>query len=373
MLIFITIAAISIFALRSIIFIVGMYKEHRNIRTTNNSDKFYVSVIVPARNEEIHIADCIRSISANKYPNDKLEIIAVNDRSNDNTLNILQQLQNEIPNLKVVNIENESQKQNLQGKPGALQAGINHSQGDIIMFTDADCIVGEHWIETISSQYSDNNVGLVASFTNVLGNRIFDKIQAIEWAYLHTMASAGVGLGQPLGCYGNNLSIRRSTYNAVGGYQNIQFSVTEDLALLQAVHNSGSQVRYITHKDSDVDTYACKTFGEYLKQRHRWAVGGLALGWRAAIFIISSALLILGVISTIIYWQPLYLAAIVFSRIFWDYWLIGSSFNILQKKELKKWIPVGVLFFIILESFVPFLVLKKKIEWKGQVFDRIKN
>jgi cellulose synthase/poly-beta-1,6-N-acetylglucosamine synthase-like glycosyltransferase len=369
----VTAAAIFAFTLRSIIFIAGMYKERKEIIKGNNSQLPFVSVIVPARNEEKHITDCIRSIGTNNFLEEKLEIIAVNDRSSDNTLSILNKLQNEIPNLKIVNIANESQKQNLKGKPGALQAGIDNSSGEIIMFTDADCIVGEHWIETISSQYNDNNVGLVASFTNVVGNRLFDKIQAIEWTYLHTMASAGVGFGQPLGCYGNNLSVRRSNYNTVGGYRKIKFSVTEDLALLQAVHHSGSQVRYITHKDADVDTYACETFGEYLKQRHRWAVGGLALGWRAAIFIISSALLILGVISTIIYWQPLYLIAIVISRIFWDYWLIGSSFNILQKKELKKWIPLGVLFFIVLESIVPFLLLKKKIEWKGQIFNRTKS
>jgi cellulose synthase/poly-beta-1,6-N-acetylglucosamine synthase-like glycosyltransferase len=369
----ITIAAIIAFTLRSIIFITGMYRERKNIINDTHSENPFVSIIVPARNEESHIADCIRSIYNNKYPDDKLEIIAVNDRSEDKTLTILEDLQTTISNLKIVNITSVAQKQNLQGKPGALQAGIDIAQGEIIMFTDADCIVGEHWIETISTQYADKNVGLVASFTNVLGNRLFDKIQAIEWTYLHTMASAGVGLGQPLGCYGNNLSVRLSTYESVGGYNNIRFSVTEDLALLQAVYNSGSKVRYITHKDADVDTYACKTFGEYLKQRHRWAVGGLDLGWRAAIFIVSSALLILGVISTIIFWNPLYLSAIVLSRIFWDYWLIGSSFNILQKKELKKWIPAGVLFFIILESIVPFLVLKKQIEWKGQIFNRTKD
>ena len=365
-----TYTAIIAFSLRGIIFLYGAYRERKNTSTTKISNFPFVSIIVPARNEENNIENCIRSVSANRYPKNKFEIIAVNDRSTDNTLKILEQLKNEIPNLKIVNVKNEYDKKNLKGKPGAIQAGIDASSGEIIMMTDADCIVGEEWIKTIVSQYNNTNIGLVASFTNVVGNRVFDRIQAIEWAYLHTMASAGVGLNQPLGCYGNNLSVRREAYEKVGGYKNIRFSVTEDLALLQSVHNAGYKIRYLTHKDADVDTFACKTFGEYLKQRHRWAVGGLDLGWRAAIFIISSALLILGIISTLIMWNPVYLVAIVLTRMFWDYLLIGSSFNILDKKELKIWIPLAVLFFIVLETIVPLLVLQKKIEWKGQVFQR---
>ncbi len=360
--------AITAFSLRGVIFLTGAYKERKHTYNKSSETKPFVSVIVPARNEERNIMQCINSIHNNNYPEDKYEIIAVNDRSTDNTLSVLNDLSRSIKNLKVINVTEENKIKNLRGKPGALEKGIAAARGEIILMTDADCLVGKHWIETMAAQYNTPEVGLVASFTNVLGKRIFDIIQAIEWAYLHTMASAGVGLKQPLGCYGNNLSVSKKAYIAVGGYRKIKFSVTEDLALLQTIHKAGYTVRYLTHKDADVDTFACKTFSEYLKQRHRWAVGGLDLGWRAAIFVISSALLILGIIASIVIWNPVYLTAIVLTRMFWDYLLIGSSFNILQKKELKKWIPVAVLFFIVLETIVPFLLLKKQVEWKGQVF-----
>lgn len=75
--------------------------------------------------------------------------------------------------------------------------------------TDADCIVHPDWIRTIAECYADDNIGLVASFTLVGGKRLFDIIQSVEWIYMNTMASAGVGLNIPLGCYGNNLSVRK--------------------------------------------------------------------------------------------------------------------------------------------------------------------
>lgn len=366
-----TYTAIIAFSLRGIIFVFGAYRERQNINHKTIETFPSVSVVVPARNEQTNIKNCLHSVYKNKYPHDKFEIIAVNDRSTDDTLEILEKLKEEIPNLKIVNIKSEADKDNLQGKPGALQAGINVAQGDIILMTDADCIVDEKWIRTLVSQYTSENIGLVASFTNVTGNKIFDRIQAIEWTYLHTMACAGIGLNQPLGCYGNNLSIRKKVFDQIGGYKKIKFSVTEDLALLQTVHRAGYKIHYLIHENADVDTYACSTVREYLKQRHRWAVGGLDLGWRAAIFIISSAFLILGIISSIFLWNPLDLVLIVLTRMFWDYLLIGSSFNILNKKELKKWIPLGVLFFIIEEVIVPFLLLKPKVNWKGQTFKRI--
>lgn len=325
---------------------------------------------MPARNEELNIERCLQSIENNSYPLDKFEIIAVNDRSSDRTQEILEALSAKNKRIKIIKIENDEQKENLKGKPGALQAGINHASGEIILMTDADCTVNENWIETVVREFSDSSVGLVASFTHISGTKIFDRIQAVEWAYLHTMASAGVGLNQPLGCYGNNLSVRKSDFDDAGGYKSIKFSVTEDLALLQAIHKLGKRVRYLIHPKSDVYTLSCSTLREYIKQRHRWAVGGLELGWRAAIFVISSAFLILGLVTSIVTLNFIGLGFLITSRIIWDYLLIGSSFNKLMKKELKKWIPLSVLFFIFYEFFVPFLVLSKEVKWKGQTFKR---
>jgi cellulose synthase/poly-beta-1,6-N-acetylglucosamine synthase-like glycosyltransferase len=353
-----------------LIFIIGANLERK--RKSNESTEYqpYVSVIIAARNEENNIEKSVLSVSKSNYPKDKYEIIVVNDRSTDSTENILKELQSIISNLNVLSITTDSQKKNLKGKPGAISYGISVARGEIIMMTDADCIVNEEWINSIVSEFSNNQVGLVASFTNVIGERIFDKIQAVEWAYLHTMASGGIGWNHPLGCYGNNLSIRKQAYEKVGGYENISFSVTEDLAMLQAISNSGYEVRYITKADADVDTLPTLTFADYIKQRHRWAVGGLGLGWKALIFVLSSSFLFLGLLSSILLGSAMYFSFILLTRLLWDYLLISDSFRILKKEELIKWIPLSVAFFMIIEPLVPFLLFKKNVVWKGQIFKK---
>jgi cellulose synthase/poly-beta-1,6-N-acetylglucosamine synthase-like glycosyltransferase len=370
----IIIISITILISRTIIFSLGSYIE-RNKKIDFFGDNEYpkVSVVVPARNEEENIESCINSISINNYPIENFEIVAVNDRSTDKTGEILTELSKKIENLKVVNIDEAHLHINLKGKPGALQSGIDEANGEIILMTDADCKVGPNWIKKISSCYKNKKIGFVASFTNIEGKGFFNRIQAIEWIYMHTLACAGIGLGQPLGCFGNNISVRKSDFDEIGGFEKIRFSVTEDLALITEFHKQGKGIIYLVDEDADIDTLPCRTLGEYLHQHHRWAVGGMELGWKAFTFVLSSISLWIGLIISIV--TGTYFLASLFPviRIIGDYIVVLPSIIRLKKHELIPWIIPSVIFFITLEIFVPFLLFKKTIKWKDQSFRRVKK
>ncbi len=358
-----------IFSLRSIIFLIGLFNERRRKSPEWSSDiRQFVSVIVPARNEENNISDCIKSIMSNSYPKNQFELIVVNDRSTDNTGMVLEDLHVMYTNLIIIKITEETADKNLKGKPGALQAGIRAAKGDIILMTDADCIVNEKWIEQVVKSFNDHEVGLTAAVTNINGKNFFETVQGVEWTYMHTMACAGIGLNQPLGCFGNNLSVRKSVFDELGGYEKIKFSVTEDLALQQAVFNYGKKVRYMVSEETSIDTLPCKTFKAYMKQRHRWSLGGLKLGWRAALFVVSSLALWTGIISSVLFCNISWLIALLAIRIFWDSLLIIISLKSLRRMKSVKWIVPSVFFFMLMELVVPFLIFDKETTWKDQVF-----
>jgi cellulose synthase/poly-beta-1,6-N-acetylglucosamine synthase-like glycosyltransferase len=370
----IIIISITILISRTIIFSLGSYIE-RNKKIDFFGDNEYpkVSVVVPARNEEENIENCINSISINNYPIENFEIVAVNDRSTDKTGEILTELSKKIENLKVVNIDEAHLHINLKGKPGALQSGIDEANGEIILMTDADCKVGPNWIKKISSCYKNKKIGFVASFTNIEGKGLFNRIQAIEWIYMHTLACAGIGLGQPLGCFGNNISVRKSDFDEIGGFEKIRFSVTEDLALITEFHKQGKGIIYLVDEDADIDTLPCRTLGEYLHQHHRWAVGGMELGWKAFTFVLSSISLWIGLIISIVTGNYFLASLFPVIRIIGDYIVVLPSIIRLKKQELIPWIITSVIFFITLEIFVPFLLFKKTIKWKDQSFRRVKK
>jgi cellulose synthase/poly-beta-1,6-N-acetylglucosamine synthase-like glycosyltransferase len=330
----------------------------------------FISVIVPARNEENKIENCINILLKSNYPTDLFEVICVNDRSEDNTGLILDNLAKKYPNLKVLHILNDIDKGNLKGKPGALHHGILKSSGDIIMMTDADCDVNPNWLKTVSEKFNDPSIALVPSYTLIKGNRIFDKLQAVEWLYMHTMAAAGVGLNNPLGCYGNNLSIRKKVYDELGGYPNIKFSVTEDLALLKSVFKSGYKVNYVCDYNASVSTLPCLTLSEYISQHKRWSVGGLDLGYNAVFFVATSLIIWIGLVVAIISAKPIWILIILFTRIFGDYIVIKPVMNILKQNHLHSWILPSVGFFMLMELIIPPLLIDTRIEWKGQIFNK---
>jgi cellulose synthase/poly-beta-1,6-N-acetylglucosamine synthase-like glycosyltransferase len=341
-----------------------------------SSENFsFVSVIVPARNEEKNIKNCIKSILNSNYPKEKFEIIVINDRSTDNTLREITELANQNPTVKICDIKSEAEKRNLQGKPGAIKVGIDAAFGEIIMMTDADCTVSENWISTVVSSFENSNnsstikkTGMVCAYTNMKSDKMFHYFQAIEWAYMHTFACAGIGLDVVLGCFGNNISITKEAYNKIGGFDKLKFSVTEDFVLLNAIFQAGFGIKYLCDKNSVVETLPVATFSEYMAQRKRWSKGGADLGWKAVIYVFSSVCLWFAIILSAVNCNFYLMAISIILRFLGDALILFPVFDILENRYLKKWIPFSVCFYSLIELMLPFTLLSRTVKWKDQTF-----
>ncbi|MCX7929591.1 MAG: glycosyltransferase [Chlorobi bacterium] len=358
-----------VYWLRIIVMAFGSWLEHRTAKplVLQQEELLTVSIIVPARNEEHRISTCLDALSTLDYPHDRLEIIIVDDRSTDRTGQIARSYAERIPTLRVVSLT-EAQTGNLQGKAGALDAGIQCARGEIILLTDADCAPHRFWARAHVAQYIDPRVAMVCAYTLIDGNSFFERYQAVEWNTTHTMASAGVYYRQYLGCFGNNMSFRRSVYHELGGYRSIPFSVTEDLALLQAVGATGRRVRYLCSTESSVTTEPCRTLGEYIRQHQRWVHGARALRWRAYVFVATTAVYWLSVVSSLVSWTPLAVAAIISGRIVADVILNIPPLVRLRRWSLIPWIVPTTVLFGFLELTLPLMALSRSVRWKDQVF-----
>ncbi|MEZ4723651.1 MAG: glycosyltransferase [Candidatus Kapaibacterium sp.] len=361
------IVSFSFYFARALFFVIGSKKGRIKFKEIIIDNYPFVSIIVPARNEEHNIIMCLESIVDSDYPRSKYEIIVVNDRSDDSTLELAEKFAQSHSNIRVLNISDDSQKV-VAGKPGALDFGIKNSKGDYILLTDADCKVNRKWISSIVKTFIEKDSDLVAAFTLVKHNNFFDKFQAIEWILMHTMASGGMGLNFPLGCFGNNMAFKKSVYTQLGGYGGIEFSVTEDLALLQSVHKNGGKINYVCHRDSTVKTLPLDKFSDYLKQRKRWAIGGKKLGWKATLFVLASLLIWISAIVSLIEGHYYLSVIIMLLKIITDAILVLPTIFTVKEKGLLPYLLPSNFLFIIVELILPFLIINKKVEWKGQVF-----
>jgi cellulose synthase/poly-beta-1,6-N-acetylglucosamine synthase-like glycosyltransferase len=104
-----------------------------------------LSVIVPAYNEAKNITNCLKSLSNQTYPQEQYEIIVVDDGSTDQTPTLVQNF----PGIRLIRQEN-------QGPAAARNRGVQQARGEIVIFTDADCIPLPDWIAEMVRPFQQN-------------------------------------------------------------------------------------------------------------------------------------------------------------------------------------------------------------------------
>jgi cellulose synthase/poly-beta-1,6-N-acetylglucosamine synthase-like glycosyltransferase len=113
--------------------------------------RYFISVIVPVYNGEKDIGNCMESVISQDYPTDKYEVIVVDNGSKDRTADILKKYP-----VKYV-LENK-----VRSSYAARNAGIVNAKGDILAFTDADCVAGKNWLKEGGQAFAGEDIGCVA-------------------------------------------------------------------------------------------------------------------------------------------------------------------------------------------------------------------
>ena len=110
----------------------------------------FASVIVPVRDGESTIADCLDAVLATDYPADRREILVIDNGSSDGTAALIQ--------ARPVRYLREERR----GVSNARNRGIAESRGEILAFVDADCLVEPQWLTELVRPFDDPEVGSVA-------------------------------------------------------------------------------------------------------------------------------------------------------------------------------------------------------------------
>lgn len=148
-----------------------------DFNVSGSNGRRFISVIVPARNEEKNIAPLLKALSEQSYSKDFFEIIIVDDFSTDATAQIVRFFS--LANLLFIQPNTASE---LSSKKRAIEAGIQKAKGELIVTTDADCIPPEHWLATINDFYATKNAAFMAApvkFSH--NNSLLQLFQALDF------------------------------------------------------------------------------------------------------------------------------------------------------------------------------------------------
>ncbi len=231
----------------------------------------FVSIIVPAKNEEAVIEATLRSLTALRYLEDgerAFEVVVVDDRSTDGMPAILERLAQEVP-LKVVRTPDGS-----LGKAAALNFGIARARGDLIAVFDADARAAPEFLERMVAHLEGRRIGGVQAQRRLYnaGQNWLTRMQDDEYSlFQHLLQRARMILGGMICFAGNGLLMRREALEEVGGWN--EDALTEDVDLTLRFHLAGWEIRYV--EEAVVWEEAVPHLRDLIRQRVRWFEGAI--------------------------------------------------------------------------------------------------
>ena len=223
-----------------------------------------VSIIVPARNEEEHIAETLRRLLILEYAN--YEIIAVNDRSTDRTGQIMDEIASSGANherLRVMHISNLPP--GWLGKTHAMWTAGKEATGDWLLFTDADVLFKPDALRRGIAYAEAEKADHVVLFPRMIMKRSGERMMIAFFQALFVFGHRPWKVADPdandhMGVGAFNM-VRRSVYAAVGTYQALRMEVLDDMKLGKVVKNAGYAQRNVFGEDLISLRWAKGAFG----------------------------------------------------------------------------------------------------------------
>jgi cellulose synthase/poly-beta-1,6-N-acetylglucosamine synthase-like glycosyltransferase/peptidoglycan/xylan/chitin deacetylase (PgdA/CDA1 family) len=264
--------AISIGILRAVVLsalaLIQARREGRTVFPAIDPDRF-VTVMIPAYNEEAVIERSIRTVLASTDV--RIEVIVIDDGSKDRTSEIVRDAFADDPRVRLLTLENG-------GKARALNRGLDLATGEIVIALDADTQFEPTTIARLARWFGDPKLGAVAGNAKV-GNRVnlVTRWQALEYITAQNLERRALAsLNAMTVVPGAVGAWRLAAIRSVGGYPDDTLAEDQDLTI--AIQRAGWKVHY--DQFAVAWTESPENFKGLAKQRFRWAFGTLQCLWK---------------------------------------------------------------------------------------------
>lgn len=231
----------------------------------------FVSVVIAVRNEQDNILSLLNDLSAQNYPQDLYEVIISDDFSTDKTSELVASFISEKNNFHLIT----SQPGHSAGKKAALERAIKKAKGNIVATTDADCNMGKNWLRVLAQPLAVGDAMFVTGPVSVEDNtnRLFSKMQTLEFMSLTGATGGAAGIKRPVMCNGANMAFsKEAREQAIPRLQGTNLASGDDVFLMHAMKKSHPhKIHFVKNKAALVVTPPARTLGDFFSQRMRWA------------------------------------------------------------------------------------------------------
>lgn len=336
-----------------------------------------IAVIVAARNEESLIKACLRAILAQDYRREKIQILVVDDHSTDGTADIIKSIASNYNHVQLISLEGTG----LSGKKAAIDVAIRKTDAELIVTTDADCVMGTSWLTALVSEYKGSGSKMIVGPVELTGSGVFAQMQQLEFMALSGSTAGALYWNSPILCNGANLAYTKEAYLSVNGFSgHSELASGDDVLLMYKVADKyPAGVRFLKSEKAIVSTPSKTSLGEFINQRKRWASKGFDVlnaptkFVSLLVYFFCFFLLLLGLIAAFgsvkstVYQPFLQICLILFGfKCIIDFLLLFLAASFFEKKRcLLLFLPEQFIY-IIYVVVVGMLGNRGSYSWKGR-------
>lgn len=345
-----------------------------------------VSVLIPARNEEANIGECVRSLLAQDY--DDFEVIVLDDRSTDGTTAILAELQEEAaaahdkagrPRLRV--LEGQELPEGWLGKHWACHQLETHADGELLLFTDADTRHGaqslRHGVGAMQAAGADMLTAFPHEIVVTWAEKLVVPVFPFSiFSFLPLIVAYRVRAPAFAAAIGQYMIFRRAAYQQIGGYTAIRDRPVDDVALAQRIKAHGLRWR-LADATRDVRCRMYRNAGEVFEgfSKNLFAGFGYKLlpfafvwTWLAIVFLMPITLLLLWLAGAGISALDAAIAAagVAFGVTLWGLSHLRFRFPL----WLTLLYPISMLLALVIAVRSVVLAVRGRSTWKGRTLIR---
>lgn len=349
-----------------VVLYIGWNKALRKQEASGHAiEPIPVTVVIAVRNEEQVIGMLLDDLAKQRYAS--FDVIIVDDGSEDDTCaEVLRYTQHD-PRFRL-------RKSRGAGKKQALAEGIMSATGSVIVTTDADCRVDEHWLSSLCRGFHASEVNMIFGAVRMDGSSLFAGLQAMEFASLIGSGASAASLGFPIMCNGANLAFRKSVFEETGGYSgNFHIPSGDDEFLMRKFLNRyPGCVRFVPASAAIVTTEPNRDVRTFVNQRLRWAGK-----WKSNKSLVAKGLaLFIGCFQVCVVLLPVLAATgFILPVAALALWLVKVMLELMFLRPVVahlnipwRWLP-----FILLQVIYPFYTAAiglfsnfRSFEWKGR-------
>lgn len=333
------------------------------------TDEIAVTLLVAVRNEAKNLPGLLQDIQAQAYPSYKLEVIFIDDHSDDGSVEIIESLTKESDNIRLLQLPGR-----LEGKKEAINMGVREARTDRIIQTDADCRMSGTFIrEHVGAVGADTQCLIAGPVRHESSRTFLDNFEALEFMSLIGTSMASFLCKRPVMCNGANLSYSKAFYlRNEHELRRIPSPSGDDMFLLIRAKKEGMKLKYLAAKEAAVTTGHSGSLKIFIEQRIRWGskarhYNDLEMIYLTLLILFTNTYILGTFIAAMSDQTYLFIfGTALLIKSLADLILLAATAKHLDRMRLLWYFPLVALFYYFYLVLTGILSLFRSYSWKGR-------